>query len=63
MTTVLSFPVTNPCSGCGRQCADDEMSECLRCGHRYCKRHGCEVCACDRTAVELAQRAEIVRSL
>lgn len=58
---VLTFPITNPCSGCGRQCGDDELSECLRCGHRYCKQAGCEVCACDRFALEMAQRMEVLQ--
>jgi hypothetical protein len=55
--TLLIFPITNACSNCQRQCGDDELSECLRCGARYCS---CSwECQCDRDAVEILSRAEV----
>jgi hypothetical protein len=52
---LLTFPITNPCSNCHRQCGDDELSECVRCGARYCS---CSwECQCDRDAVEIVSRA------
>jgi hypothetical protein len=54
---VLAFPITNACSNCQRQCGDDELSECLRCGARYCS---CSwQCQCDRDAVEILSRAGV----
>jgi hypothetical protein len=57
---ILAFPTTNPCSGCGRQCADDELSQCLRRGARYCERAECWECQCDRDALEMVQRAHLL---
>lgn len=57
---ILAFPVTNPCSGCGRQCADDELNECARCGARYCEKPECWSCQCDRDAIEIVERAHDV---
>jgi len=54
---VLPFIASVVCSNCGRACGDDELSECLRCGERYCE---CSWdCVCDQTAREIMERAGI----
>lgn len=52
---VLQFPVKHACPTCGRPCGEDELSECLRCGQKYCERDSWE-CQCDRTAREILLR-------
>lgn len=54
--TVLQFPIQLSCPTCGRACGDDELSECLRCGQRYCSNDEW-TCQCDRDAVEIAERS------
>lgn len=63
MAKILSFTVavTDQCGGCGGPCGG-EFSECFTCGHKSCGRKvGCEVCRCDRMALEIVQRAEGMR--
>ena len=54
--TVLQFAVQHSCPTCGRACGEDELSECLRCGQRYCERDTWE-CQCDRDAAEIIERS------
>lgn len=54
-TNVLSFPIQTECPTCGRACSDEDLSECLRCGQRYCSKDSWE-CACDREAAEVIDR-------
>jgi hypothetical protein len=58
---ILQFPLerVSTCPTCGRPCGDDELSECLRCGARYCQRDSWE-CECDRVAREIVERARPV---
>lgn len=58
---VLAFPVTHPCPTCGRQCSEDDLSACLRCGQQYCQQDDW-TCECDRMALEMAQRAMYLRT-
>jgi hypothetical protein len=57
-SNVLLFPVQLCCPTCQRPCGEDELSECLRCGQRYCKLDSWE-CECDRVAREIVARAEV----
>jgi hypothetical protein len=58
MAKLLAFPVQHSCPSCSRPCGEDELSECLRCGLRYCSNPACWECQCDRDALEMVQRAE-----
>ncbi len=40
---------------CGRACAEEDLSSCLRCGQRYCRYDSWE-CECDRQAAEMVER-------
>jgi hypothetical protein len=55
--TVLAFPVQFSCPTCSRPCGEDELSDCLRCGQRYCS-HDDWTCQCDRDAAEILSRAK-----
>jgi hypothetical protein len=57
LAPVLQFPVQHSCPTCNRACAEDELSECMRCGQQYCRFDSWD-CECDRTAREMKQRAE-----
>ena len=58
MSKLLAFVADVVCCNCGRACGDDELSECLLCGARYCE---CSwQCQCDRDAVEIMERADTV---
>jgi len=57
MSNVLAFPVQLACPTCGRPCGEDELSECTRCGQRYCQQDSWD-CECDRTAREILARAQ-----
>lgn len=55
MASLLAFPVQFSCPTCKRPCGEDELSECLRCGQRYCSNDDW-TCQCDRDAVEILER-------
>ena len=57
MSQVIAFPVQHACPTCSTACAEDELSECLRCGQKYCQRDTWE-CQCDRDAAEIVKRAQ-----
>ena len=55
MATLFAFPVQFSCPTCSRPCCEDDLSECLRCGLRYCQSDSWE-CQCDRDAAEILSR-------
>jgi hypothetical protein len=57
---LLQFPIQFSCPTCSRPCGEDELSECLRCGQRYCSQDSWEY-QCDRDAAEMQQRALTLR--
>ena len=56
-STVLKFPVRFSCPTCQRPCGEDELSECLRCGQRYCSNDSWD-CQCDLDALDMLNRAQ-----
>jgi hypothetical protein len=61
MTPILPFPVQHSCPTCGRACSPEDLSECLTCEQKYCSHKSCSwLCACDRFALEMAQRAGLL---
>jgi hypothetical protein len=58
MAKILRFPVQHACPTCQRPCGEDELSQCLRCGQKWCQFDTGE-CECDRFAREMAQRAQV----
>jgi hypothetical protein len=53
--TLLAFPVQHECPTCKRACSDEDLSECLSCGQKYCQFDSWD-CACDRFAREIVER-------
>jgi hypothetical protein len=45
-TAIIPFPMTTTCPTCHRPCSESELSGCMTCGAKYCKRDKW-VCACD----------------
>jgi hypothetical protein len=59
-SNVLVFPAQITCQSCNKACSEDEMSTCPDCGDTFCgsAKSNCKsLCACDRLAMELADRA------
>lgn len=54
---IIDFPVQHKCPTCNRACSEEDLSQCLRCGQRYCRRDDWE-CECDRDASDMMSRAQ-----
>lgn len=52
---IIAFPVQYKCPTCSRACAEEDLSQCLRCGQRYCRYDSWE-CICDRDAADMVER-------
>ena len=53
---IIQFPVQHACPKCQQPCGEDELSQCLRCGAKYCGNPKCWQCDCDLFAEEIAYR-------
>ena len=54
---ILAFPIQTTCGVCGRACSEDDLGGCFTCGDTFCGKTGCKViCACDRLALDMADR-------
>lgn len=57
MSVVVSFPSGFKCPSCNRSVSEEDLSECLTCGQKYCSSKECDwSCGCDRVAADIALR-------